>query len=422
MTAVLERRAHPGFLPDAIAAPKRKYSWLRLAKLGGAFVVLGLGAYAVWSDQTSITTDNAVVSAYTVAVRAPMDGVLTIDTKRVGSRVNRGDLIGIVANVLYEDQHLVDLREHLKRARGNLEAAIVEQERLADLRSDLHSRSSAYIEASLARLAGSEVEAERLLSAAAARRDQADRTLTRKNSLSKTGFSSAADLDTAQSEFDVASRQVSAQQGRLASLHAQQQALKQGVVSEPGSSDVTYSGQRADEITIRLSELDRERALAQADIAETAARLQSEEERVSRLQSAPLPAPTSGIIWKLEASDGERLGTGDTVAQIVDCDRTFIIASLAQRYFPDIVVGSLADYRLSGDSAKHQGRVVSVTGDATGGDHNLAAIPLEQKSPTVTVRIAIDSWGGECLVGRTARVLLPPAERGLFANTLGRFF
>jgi multidrug resistance efflux pump len=238
----------------------------------------------------------------------------------------------------------------------------------------------------------------------------------------KTGFSSPADLDSAQSEFDVASRQVSAQQGRLASLRAQQQALKQGVVSEPGSSDVTYSGQRADEITIRLSELDRERAVAQADIAETAARLQSEEERVSRLQSAPLPAPTSGIIWKLEASDGERLGTGDTVAQIVDCDRTFIIASLAQRYFPDIVVGSLADYRLSGDSAKRQGRVVSVTGDATGGDHNLAAIPLEQKSPTVTVRIAIDTWGRECLVGRTARVLLPPAERGLFANTLGRFF
>src|SRR5690349_19163678 len=186
MAAVLERRAQPGFLPDTIAAPKRKYSLARLAKLGGALVVLGLGAYAVWSDQTSIITDNAVVSAYTVAVRAPMDGILTIDTKRVGDRVSRGDLIGIVANVMYDDQHLVDLREHLERARGNLEAAIVEQQKLSALRSDLQSRSSAYIEASLARLAGSEMEAERLLSAATARRDQADRTLTRKSSLSKT--------------------------------------------------------------------------------------------------------------------------------------------------------------------------------------------------------------------------------------------
>jgi multidrug resistance efflux pump len=107
MTAVLERRAQPDFLPDSIAAAHRKYSWSRLAKLGGAFVILGLGAYAVWSDQTSISTDNAIVSAYTVAVRAPMEGILTIDTKRVGDRVDRGDLIGIVANVLFEDQHLL---------------------------------------------------------------------------------------------------------------------------------------------------------------------------------------------------------------------------------------------------------------------------------------------------------------------------
>jgi multidrug resistance efflux pump len=422
MTSVLERRAQPGLLPDVVSTPRTKYSWSRLAKLGGAFAVLGLGAYALWSDQASIATDNAVVSAYAVSVRTPIDGVITAEARHVGDRVSRGDLVGEVINVRVDDQHLVDLREHLKRVRANLDAATAEQQTLGALRDDLKRRSKAYIEASSARLAGSVAEAERLLAAATAKREQAERTLARKSSLSKTGFSSPADLESAQSDFDIASRQVSAQQGHLDSLRAQAQAVNQGVVSEPGSNDVTYSMQRADEITIRLSELDRELALAQADILETTARLQGEEERLSRLQKASLLAPTSGIIWKLEASTGERLGAGDMVAQIVDCGRTFIIAAVPQNRFPDVAVGSVAEYRLAGDSVKRHGVVVSVTGDATGGDHNLAAIPFDQNGQGVTVRIAVDPTAGECLVGRTARVLLPPSRRGVFKDIIGRFF
>lgn len=384
-------------------------------------MVLALGGYAVWSDQTAIATNNAVVSAYAVAVRTPIDGVVTAEMLRVGDHVNRGDLLGEVSNIRVDDQHLVDLREHLKRVRATLEAVKAEQQTLFALRADLDRRTKAYIGASSARLAGSVIEAERMLAAAIVKRDQAQRTLTRRSSLAKTGFSSSSDLDSAQSGFDVAASEVSALQGHLDSLRAQERAVHEGVVSEPGSNDVAYSKQRADEVAIRLSVLDRERSLAEADIAETAARLEGEEQRISKLRQASLHSPASGIIWKLGASDGERLGTGDTFAQIVDCGRIFIIASLPQRSFPDIAAGSQAEYRLAGDSEKRSGRVVSITGDATEGDRNLAAIPLDRKTPAVTVRIALDAPAGECLVGRTARVLLPPSRRGPLEHLLGLF-
>ena len=128
------------------------------------------------------------------------------------------------------------------------------------------------------------------------------------------------------------------------------------------------------------------------------------------------------MIWKVNASDGERIGVGDSVAQIVDCDAAFIIASVPQKWVPDIEIGSEAEYRLSGEDQKRQGRVISVTGDANGDDRNLAAIPFTQKNvASATVRIALDDRKGECLVGRTARVLLPSSGHGI-AHLLNRLF
>ncbi len=64
---------------------------------------------------------------------------------------------------------------------------------------------------------------------------------------------------------------------------------------------------------------------------------------------------------------------------------------------------------ISGETSKRYGRVASVTSDPTDGDHNLAAIPFEEKGATATVRIRIDGEKG-CLVGRRARVVLPSNE------------
>jgi len=50
-----------------------------------------------------ITTDNAVVSAYTVALRTPIDGMVSGKARRVGDPVNRGDAIAEVTNVRVDD-------------------------------------------------------------------------------------------------------------------------------------------------------------------------------------------------------------------------------------------------------------------------------------------------------------------------------
>src|SRR5262249_26805298 len=292
VTTALKRLAQqPHIVPETGAAPRSTLRWSRLVKLAGAFAVLGLGAYAVLQDVAEITTDNAVVSAYTVALRTPIDGMVSEKATRVGDRVNRGDAIAEITNVRVDDQRLVDMREHLMRVRGDVATIAEQKAALVALREDLERRPRDYSEATAARLAGAITEAALNLEATAARRAQAQRTLTRRSQLGRAGYASLADLDSAQSDFDVVSRQASAQQGHLDSLQVEREAVARGVVSQPGANDVAYSRQRADEVTIRINELDREKALAENDASETASRLQSEEARIARMRSAPLTSP-----------------------------------------------------------------------------------------------------------------------------------
>jgi multidrug resistance efflux pump len=389
--------------------------WVRIAKLGGALAVLAVGAYAILADQFAIVSDNAVVSAYTISLRSPIDGIVGLKPMKIGDPVTRGAVVATVANDLVDDQHLADLHAHLMDARDELFAVSNEIDSLKVLSAALQARGKRYEAASAARLRGSLTEAGDELVALNYRRDEAKATLGRRSELALRGFASDADLDKAKADFGSASGQAEAQRGHIASLEAQLTAVQNGIVTEQGSTDVAYSEQRGDEIDIRLQELLRQSLFIEADVKETAARLGSEEARIRKLQMATAAAPTAGMIWKVSASPGERVSTGDTIAQIVNCDAAFIIANVPQNRVPDIEVGSGGDFLVSGETAKRSGHVISVTSDETDGDKNLAAIPFEEKGATATVRIRIDDDKG-CLVGRRARIVLPSNGPGLITR------
>jgi hypothetical protein len=158
--------------------------------------------------------------------------------------------------------------------------------------------------------------------------------------------------------------------------------------------------------------------------------LEAEHQRIDLLRSADIVAPSAGMIWKLGAANGEHLGTGDMAADIVDCNAPFVLAALPQDRFSDVEAGGLAQFRLSGERTERTGTVLSVTGhgDLTHGDH-YAVLPLDEPS-TVIATIAMPrsedgterSSQQECLIGRSARVLLPASGGGFIDQILRRVF
>ncbi|MFO1184590.1 MAG: HlyD family efflux transporter periplasmic adaptor subunit [Bauldia sp.] len=419
MSLLSHHRAGP--LPEATTAAGLHLPWSRMAKLGGAAVVLAVGAYAVLADQLAIATDNAVISAYSVALRSPIDGEVAGKPLRVGDRIERGAVLADIENIRVDDQRLVDLREHLAQAQAVLAATRSQQTALADMRAELDRRVESFLAATRERYDATAAEAERTLAVLEERQIQAERVLARRLVLSSRGATTAVEVERAESDVAAATLEVSAQRAKLGTLRVQQTAIAEGIVTELGSNDVVYSRQRADELAIRLHDLDTRAAEVGAEIAEFSARLANEEGRIGRMRTAAIAAPTSGMVWKLNATPGERIRAGETYAQVVDCDRSFLIATVPQKRVPDIGVGSVAEFRLAGDQQRRTGQVVSVTGDATGGDTNLAAIPFAQQGAVATLRIAIPPQNGECLVGRTARVVIPAQGSGLFARLFDRF-
>jgi multidrug resistance efflux pump len=389
----------------------------RMLKLAAACSVLAAGGYAIWSAQRFVVSDNAVVSAYVIALRAPIEGYVSTGRTQVGAEIQRGDVLATIANPLVDDQHLTDLEDRVQRLAME-EAAVTRQRAALEATQDeLMQRAAEYRRAMLARLSGQVVATKMALEAKQAESEQARHDYARKVELARSGTASPADLDRSQSAFEALDRQAQSLAGQLIAIQAQMEAADHGVMTEPGGNDVAYSVQRADEVRLRLAELDRTLDTVRNDAAEANSRLAAERRRISRLRSATMAAPSAGMLWKIGAADGERLGIGDATAELVDCSAAFLVATIPQTAYTDVAPGSEARFRLSGETFERTGKVISVTGDASLiGDRNLAAVPADQHRPTVMVRIAVPpsrNSASECLVGRAARVLLPTAERSI---------
>ena len=50
----------------------------------------------------------------------------------------------------------------------------------------------------------------------------------------------------------------------------------------------------------------------------------------------------NGMLWELMATGGEQVAAGDAVAELVDCDRAFILAEMPQQRVTEIDLGAVA--------------------------------------------------------------------------------
>jgi multidrug resistance efflux pump len=417
------------------APPNRKKSH-RVLKIAIAAAVLGAGVAATLSGHGTIASNNAVISTNLVSLRAPIEGTVSGLPTRAGSMIARGARIARVENPRVNDERLVDLRERQIRIEADLKGAGANRAALLNLQGELVRRDAIHTEVNSERLRNLVEEAEKTVASLAIKQEQAQNDVDRRLPLEASGIVAKAEMHRLRSTLDSARQDAAAHAARLAALRTEAKAAARGVLSgTTGGTDKSYSAQRADEIEIELSSLNKSIAALTAEAVETKSRLAAEQRRIDLLRFADIVAPSAGMIWKLGAADGERLGTGDMAAEIVDCNAPFILAAIPQDRFSDVEAGGLAQFRLSGERTGRTGTVVSITGhgDLAQGGH-YAVMPLDEPS-TVIATIAMprketgaqensaqENTAQECLIGRSARVLLPATGGGFIDQILRRVF
>ena len=398
----------------------------RPIKIAVGAALLLAGAYGIFSEHQFIASDNAVVTAYVVEVRTPIEGTVSNLLNAVGARVSENSVIGHVENPRVDQQHLQNLRDIEEQARSSIAAIVAERDNLQKQRQELLSRAGAHIQAVSTRLRLQTAEAQGLLTAKQAALKEATIEFNRGQKLHDAGIISDADLDKLQAQFDVATQEFAAQQADLGAVREEADAASRGIMIEPGINDVAYSRQRADEIDFRLSDIDRNLVALRSQANQASKDVQTEAKRAELVHDADLVAPASGVLWKLNALNGEHISAGEPVLQIVDCSKDFILVEVPQDRVPEIVVGGKARFRLSGESSESAGVVLSVSGQELKDENeNLAAFPplsLDVRRATIRVGVTSAARAGECLVGRTARVLLPASGGSPLSRWYQHFF
>ncbi|HXW71399.1 MAG TPA: HlyD family efflux transporter periplasmic adaptor subunit [Methylocella sp.] len=420
-----------GFSPRT---PPHRHRTHHLIKIAIASAIFGVGLTAIFSGHGKIASSNAVISTNLISLRTPIEGTVTSLPRRAGAMAERGALIAHIENPRVNDERLVDLREQQTRLVAELQGAETNRAAWIGLAAELANRDAMHTEANSERLQDLVEEAEDVRAALVTKQAQAENDVDRRLPLEASGVVAKAEMHKLRSGVDLARQETAAQTARLAALRAEAKAAARGVLIAAGAgTDRSYSAQRADEIGIELSRLDRTIAILSASVKETRARLDAEERRVSLWRSADITAPSNGMIWKLGASDGERLGIGDMTAEIVDCAAPLLLVAIPQDRFTDVEIGGLARFRLSGERIERTGTVLSVAGhgDAARG-HHFAIMPLEEPSTAIvtillagdevaTTAPALQQGGGppkECFIGRSARVSLPATGGGFIDQIL----
>lgn len=398
----------------------------RSAKIALASIVALAGIYAVVVEQRVVTSNEAIVSAYVAAVRTPIEGNVSGIALRVGSNIEQGRVIGHVVNPRAYDSQLENLIFRRQEDHGAAGALGGEISELLRQKNELESRAEKDRAAVCARLERRLHQAAALLEAKRVASEQAALELERSRNLYGVGAVTKAEFEKHQAGSKIAKCEQAAAEAEQAERQAELDAADKGILAEPGvSGDVPYSRQRMDEIRLRLADLHATRAnlLFRAD--QTGADLTSQAKHAELMRTSAIIAPVTGTVWRLASTNGEHIGTGDTLMDIVDSSHPFLLISVPQDRVPDIRLGAPVKFKLSGESQQRTGTVESIAG-LTVGDENrrFATIPLPNSTkPMAAVRVRFDgTQSSDNLVGRTARAVISTKGSNLLSQTVASLF
>lgn len=381
--------------------------WLAVA--AGALLALG-GLYVVIGEQMAGVSANAVVNAQVLTVRAPVDGVLDLESRRLGTRLRQEERLGVVADPRPDETRLIDLRRAIGLAEADLR-------RLEDLTNTIVASRAAYVQQAQDYAAGRVeqlqarlAEAAAVQEAAMARQREAEATMRRATDLSRSGIQTAVDFNRARAGFEVGTQEVEAARTRMRFLTIELEAARRGVFLGDSYNDAPSSQQRVRELDQRLGELAAEVRERNQRIGQLEAQLDEERVRLARFRDAALTAPAPGILWEIMAGHGEYVRRGQDVLRLVDCTTTVVTASVRESVYNRLSVGDPVRFRLLGDDRIFEGAVARLAGSGAESIYrSLAVHPSQEHLRGYHVTVVLPTLTEDpilgCAIGRTGRAI-----------------
>lgn len=415
-------------LPEAVeakaaakpAATKTSTSsrWLKIA-LGVALVV-GLG----WSPLKSMlaaTSAEAVINARVITIRSPIEGTVDAapDVRKSWSAQTGAPLLHIVDEQA-NPAHLDDLRRQFgaleDQARSLASQSALDANALLALAVQVERFRHSRLEQLNARVKASEAD----LAAASARATQSASARKRSDELRKSGVTSAAESDKVQSDWIAATNAEAGAARRLEEVSIERDAAANGVFIGDSYNDTPNSSQRADELRLRIGELDAQIVATRSQMKRLSSEILTEEMRFHDRSDVLAAFPASGRVWEMLTARGEHVARGQDLMRVLDCANPIVSANVDENVYDRLELGGAATFQLAQSGGKtYRGVVVNLTGPA-GAPANFAIPPAAMRTSGFFATVAIDGIGDSgCEVGRTGTVTFAPRGGEVGSSPVG---
>lgn len=395
----------------------------RAARIGLACFLLAIGVWAFFPYFLHRVSSAAFVNAELMRVTSPIAGRLTTDLPQKGQFIAQSTTLPLVESPSPDRRQLAIYEQEHAISATRIELALSQLDILQQNDRQLGDRLESYRKAMLDRLRRETDEATANLKACEARRDELTKQRSRIASLAKTGFASTQRLEEVQSAYASASANCEAATARVGRLDAASGAAKQGIFLQDGYNDTPYSEQQRDRLMLRRQEIEAELLRESARLAQLDGEMEKEARRVERTSRYELTLPAGHVVWTITASPGAPVVEGQTIMDLANCERRFVLVELPERDFESVRPGGRATVRLLGADSWIEGRVQQILGSAARQDERLLAAQVPKpEGPRVTVEIALlaDSLptetGRYCDIGRMAEVRIDRHSRGFLSS------
>ena len=392
----------------------------RMIRLSAATLLIGAVGATFWPQVVSYVATSAVVNAPVVRIKAPFNGVITsVSVGQAGTAVHRErPLLSLAqARAATGEITAIDAEAQVVAAGiSSLEAQIASVEAVA---SELSTRIAAHRAEAVLWIAAKGEILSAGIEKARAEHDLATRELDRISRLVASNTLPGAQLDEARTLVSMARADLDRVRGESKKLKVEAAALEKGIMLDSSAEGAGYARQRLDEVKLSLADLQARLAVLKARAISIS---MTRNETVTHLAAQQSFAPVStieGVIWRAARGTGSEVAVGDTLMEIVDCDRRFLEVSLPERYFERIRPGDIATVQLKGSSSTLTAVVSAIGGSSVRlSDDSFAANRPQDTANAAQILLdlplaAADEdqvTSGFCDVGRTAEVRFPRAN------------
>lgn len=385
---------------------------IRSNRLRLAFAT-GMAALGLWAFAPYVANEvggEAYVNAPIIRMASPIAGLVATDLPPPGSAIARARTARLVAARSIDTGPLAALKGQqaaLIAARDLARSQITELE-AADRR--LASRSARFGLAARARLAATTHAAKEALAGCEAEAAEAILQRDRIETLAAQRFATFTQRDRLRALATASARRCAMLNDQASALAIETRAAGSGLYLAGAAMDAPYGDQQRDRLLLRRQELEGVAADAEARLAELAAQIRSEQERLARASAFDAVLPAGTVVWSQPAPKGTTVAPGANLIELADCRRRYVEVTLPERRMEAVLPGEIVQVRLIGSDDWLEGKVASAVGAAARRDGAMLAANPDKDARALSVLVALpppESLARRCDVGRLAEVRFP---------------